>query len=282
MNLFFYFFKEMGDSLYRSKLVTSISIVTIGVLLFFLICLSLIILNVRRWVVENENQPQMSVYFNTNLSQEQESDLLININSVANAKKSKFITREESYNIFQSLYGSEMLSAVDENPFPAVLELNFPEDLPSGRIDFLSRVIDDFNGVESVVYSHEWMKKLQNFRSSISFGLAAFSIIMILVVFFTIMNTIKLTVYAREDMIRNMQYIGASGWYIRTPFVLEGIVQGMLGAFIALAAIVPVKLIVGNFNFYWGNMRFVVGIIFFGAVLGFLGSFFAVKKFIKL
>jgi cell division transport system permease protein len=239
-------------------------------------------INVHKWINDNENQPQMSVYLSVNLSREQEDDLVQNIISTANAKKTKFVSRDESYNVFLSIYGSEMLSAIDENPFPAVLELGFSNDFQKYEIDRLSEKIGSFYGVESLVYSNEWLKKLEKFRMKVSFGLVIFSIIMVLVVFFTIMNTIKLTVYAREDMIKNMQYIGASGWYIRAPFVLEGIVQGILGALIALMTIMPIKIFVGKFNFYWGNVEFMALIILFGAVLGFFGSFFAVKKFIKV
>lgn len=282
MNLIIYFIREMCGNLYRSKLLTMVSVITTGVLLFFLLILSLVLLNIRNWISASENQPQISVYFDTKLTDNQEIDLIESINSVANAEKSNFISREESYEIFQNIYGSQMLAAVDENPFPAVLELAFSKETESKKINLLSEKIGDFDGVESVVYSQEWLTKLQDFRKSVSKGLVVFAVIMIVVVFFTITNTIKLSVYAREDMIRNMQYIGASGWYIRTPFVLEGIMQGILGAVIAIAALIPVKLLAGNFQFFWGNAQIFAGIVVFGAFLGFFGSFFAVKKFIKI
>jgi cell division transport system permease protein len=282
MNLIIYFIREMCGNLYRSKLLTTVSVITSGVLLFFLLVLSLVLLNIRHWIGGSDSQPQISVYFDTKLTPQQEIDLIATINSVALPMSSNFVSREESYEIFKNLYGSEMLTAVDENPFPAVLELTFSNESESGKINLLSQKIGDYDGVESVVYSQEWLKQLQNFRNSVSKGLAVFAVIMIVVVFFTITNTIKLSVYAREDMIRNMQYIGASGWYIRTPFVLEGVVQGILGAMIAILALIPVKMLMGNFQFYWGNTQFFAGIIIFGAFLGFFGSFFAVKKFIKI
>jgi len=282
MNLIIYFIREMFGNLYRSKLLTMVSVVTTGVLLFFLLVLSLVLLNIRLWIDGSENQPQVSVYFDTKLTPEEEINLIETINLVAKPLKSNFVSREESYEIFSNIYGSDMLTAVEDNPFPAVLELAFSKEIESGKINLLSQKIGDFEGVESVVYSQEWLKKLEDFRNSVSKGLAVFAVIMIAVVFFTITNTIKLSVYAREDMIRNMQYIGASGWYIRTPFVLEGIVQGILGAAFAIIALVPVKILAGNFQFYWGSPQFFAGIVIFGAFLGFFGSFFAVKKFIKI
>ena len=282
MNLIFYFIREMCGNLYRSKLLTMVSVITTGVLLFFLLVFSLVLLNIRLWIGGSENQAQIRVYFETKLTVQQEIDLIEAVNSIAKPIVSNFISREESYEIFKQLYGSEMLAAVDENPFPAVLELGFSKETESGMIDSLSQEIGELDGVESVIYSHEWLKRLENFRNSVSKGLVIFAVIMIAVVFFTITNTIKLSVYAREDMIRNMQYIGASGWYIRTPFVLEGIVQGILGAAIAIIAITPVRILAGGFQLYWGSTQFFAGIVIFGAFLGFFGSFFAVKKFIKI
>lgn len=272
----------MFGNLYRSKLLTMVSVVTTGVLLFFLLCLSLVLLNIHFWINGSENQPQVSVYFDAKLTQEQEKKLVEEINLIAKPKNANFVSRDESYEIFKNLYGSEMLTAVEENPFPAVLELAFSKEIENEKINLLSKKIGDFNGVESVIYSQEWLKQLEDFRNSVSKGLAVFAVIMIVVVFFTITNTIKLSVYAREDMIRNMQYIGASGWYIRTPFVLEGIVQGILGAVFAILALIPVKILAGNFEFYWGNTQLFAGIIIFGGFLGFFGSFFAVKKFIRI
>ena len=282
MNTLFYFLRETCANLYRSKLLTTISVITTGVLLFFLLILSLVMINIQRWISGNENQPQVSVYFNADILPLQETELIEKIIFAAKPINSNFISRDDSYEIFKNLYGNEMLAAVDENPFPPVLELTFSNDVQNGEINLISKRIGEFEGVESVVFSHEWLKKLQGFRDSVSRGLAVFAAVMILVVFFTIMNTIKLTVYAREDMIRNMQYIGASGWYIRTPFVLEGIVQGLLGAVIAVIASFFVRFFAAGFDFYCGDIKLFAGVLVFGGILGFLGSFFAVKKFIKL
>jgi len=282
MNLIFYFVKETCSNLYRSKLLTTVSIITTGVLLFFLLILSLVLLNVRLWISGSENNSQVSVYFDVNLSAEQEKDLIEKINLTAAPLSTNFISRDESFEIFRTIYGSEMLLAVEENPFPAVLELSFSREIESSEINAIAVKINELDGVESIIYSQEWLERLEDFRRSVSKGLAVFSVIMIVVIFFTITNTIKLSVYARADMIRNMQYIGASRWYIRAPFVLEGIVQGILGAGIAIIALVPIKFLTGNFQFYWGSTQFFAGIIVFGAFLGFFGSFFAVKKFIKI
>jgi len=277
-----YFLRETCANLYRSKMLTTVSVITTGVLLFFLLIFSLVMINIRLWISGSENQPQISVYFDANISPELEAELIEKINSAAKPTSSSFISRDSSYNIFKNLYGSEMLASVEENPFPPVLELTFSKDIESGEINLICKRVGEFEGVESVVFSQEWLKKLQEFRDSVSKGLIAFAAVMILVVFFTIMNTIKLTVYAREDMIRNMQYIGASSWYIRAPFMLEGMFQGLIGAAIAVIASFLVRIFAANFDFYWGELKLFAAVLFFGASLGLLSSFFAVKKFIKL
>jgi cell division transport system permease protein len=284
MNTVFYFLRETCANLRRSKLLTTVSVLTTGVLLFFLLALSLIMLNVHHWV-SGENQAQVSVYFDTRITIEEErklADSIIYDIAAALAYDSRFISRDESFEIFQSIYGSEMLTAVEGNPFPALLELVFANNVSNEKIDSISQIIGNLQGVETVIYSHDWFEEVRNFRNSVSNGLIALAAVMVLVVFFTIMNTIKLTVYAREDIISNMQYVGASGWYIKTPFILEGIVQGTLGALIAVAAIFPMRFFVPDFDIYWGGAEILAGVVVFGAVLGFFGSSFAVKKFIKI
>jgi len=281
MNTVFYFLRETCANLRRSKLLTTVSVLTTGVLLFFLLALSLIMLNVHRWI-SGENHAQISVYFDTGISQEKEKELIDSVNYIASPQFSKFISRNESLDIFMSIYGTEMLTAVEGNPFPALMELAFPQDFSDEKIDSLIQKIGNLHGVETVIHSHDWLEEVQSFRNSVSNGLAILAAVMILVVFFTIVNTIKLTVYAREDIISNMQYVGASGWYIKMPFILEGIVQGTIGALIAVAAVFPMRFILPEFEIYWGSARLLAGVVVFGGVLGFFGSSFAVKKFIKI
>ncbi|MCL2845707.1 MAG: ABC transporter permease [Chitinivibrionia bacterium] len=282
MNTVFYFLRETYANLRRSKLLTTVSVLTTGVLLFFLLALSLIMLNIHLWI-SGENQTQISVYFDTRISLVEERKIADSIiyNIAANAS-ARFISRDKSFEIFQSIYGSEMLTAIEGNPFPALLELAFGQDVSNEKIDSISQIIGSLQGVETVIFSHDWFEEVRNFRNSVSNGLFALATVMVLVVFFTIMNTIKLTVYAREDIISNMQYVGASGWYIKTPFILEGIVQGTLGGLIAVAAIFPMRFIIPDFDIYWGGAQILAGVVIFGAILGFFGSSFAVKKFIKI
>jgi cell division transport system permease protein len=273
-----YFFREAFRALVEAKLMTFVSIFTVAITLFFLTVAYFGMENVNRWVDHYNHQSSVVAYFQLDLPEPQQTALYELIAKDSAVESAKLVTRAEAYGLFSSLYGKELLSAVEENPFPASVEID-PREASS--LAQLEQRITAMDGVESVSVSKEWLASLNQFQRYLQWGIAALIVIILLALYFTITNTIKLTVYARRELVVNMQYVGASRSYICTPFILEGMIQGVAGAVLAWFGVETIAVLLSKFSLYWGGTMLLPLMLTLGGVLGFLGSLDAVRKFVK-
>ncbi len=273
-----YFINEAFRSLWQAKLITFVSTITVGITLFFLTLLTLSLINVEKWVSEKSGGASVTAYLHHTLSPEAEGVALSEIREMKFIDSVNFIPREEAFSNFSSIYGEEILEAVDENPFPASVEV-YPED--RDNIDLMVNDLSSVKGVESVVYSQEWFEKLKNFKKKFNYYIYTISGVILFALFFTIANTIKLTVYAREELVVNMQYVGAARWHIRIPFIVEGVLQGVIGALLAFGGVSLIHIFLRDIPLYWADGNLLKVLVIAGATLGWGGSTTAVRRFIK-
>lgn len=191
------------------------------------------------------------------------------------------VGKDEAWKEFEKNYGSEMLDAVDENPLPARLDITLNEKIVySNAIETIKRKLQRFNGIDGINYSYELLEVLKKLNRIFLWGAVLIVPFLLLALHFMISNTVKLTIYARKDLIINMQYVGATGFFIRTPFVLEGILQGMIGGVFGIAGLSVLKLFLYRFSLYWGEWQFFPAIFLVGVLFGWIGSMSAVRRFL--
>ena len=135
-------------------------------------------------------------------------------------------------------------------------------------------------GVESVRYSREWIDLVERFRWYFFMASAIIGLIMILVLHFMISNTIKLTIYARKELVQNMHMVGATELFINMPFLLEGMLQGFIGGVVCIVALFFAKVSLSHLSFSWGPGNLPLIILSIGVFFGWIGSITAVRKFL--
>ncbi len=257
---------------------TFVSIFTVAITLFFLTVAYFGVENVNRWVDHYNHETSVVAYLQLDLTESEQLTLFKKVETLPEIENANFISRSEAYTLFASLYGKDLLSSVEENPFPASIEITPEENNSLGELD---EKLKSFQGIESVSVSKEWLASLNEFQKYLQLGISILVVVIIVALYFMITNTIKLTVYARRELVVNMQYVGASAWYIRTPFILEGMIQGVSGAFLAWIGVEVISVGLSHFSLYWGGTTLFPIMIGMGALLGFLGSLDAVRKFVR-
>ena len=160
----------------------------------------------------------------------------------------------------------------------------------SMNIEQAAQDIKNISWVSEVQYGHEWAEKFASFLGFVKLAAYVVGAFLSAAALFIISNTIRLTIYSRRDDIRVMRLLGASAPYIRTPFILEGLLMGFFGGIIAvvmlalgrygIAAKIPVYLSFITENPF-GLPTLVLALVFAGMVLGVLGSFFSLGRFLK-
>jgi cell division transport system permease protein len=280
-----YFVREALRGFYQAKLMTLVSVVTIAVSLFVLALAALAAYNVRRFVGILEDRADIVVYLDDTLARDQMrlASVGARIWEFPQVGSIDVIDKERAWQRFREMYGSDMLEMIDENPLPASVEVSMrPEHDTPGSVRDLAHELEVLDGVESVVYSADTVGRLRNFRWSSWIGVVLLMGLCVAVLHFVVANTVKLTIYARRELVVNMRFVGATDRFIETPFILEGILQGAIGAAIAIgaAALFLKPLLMGSSMFAWGPPRLFTLVLATGVLFGWFGSRSAVRKFL--
>lgn len=199
-----------------------------------------------------------------------------------------YVSPEEAESIFRHEFGEDAEVFFDETFLPASIKvLVEPDYANADSLALLAVEFASWNRVSEVIFNQPLLLKIQrNLRLFKTLGL----VLGILVVFastFLVANTIRLTIYARRLMIRTMKLIGATDKFVRRPFVVEGIIQGIIAGFIAAAALAGLYTMMQSYIPQmsaipvWQGVFFGSAEVFVGVLFGWLGSYFAVQRFIR-
>ena len=288
-----YFIKEVYTSFKRNIWMTLASIFTVVLSLFILGFFSIVILNLNKMADTLESQVQISVYLKDDLSQEEIDETKETLSKIEGLQDIKFTTREEAMKNFKERLGDQqfLLDALDDtNPLPNSFSLTVTSPQQVKTIADTAAALDS---VESASYSQDVINHLFNLTHLIRLIGVALIILLTGAAIFIISNTIRLTVFARRKEIAIMKYVGATDWFIRWPFLLEGICLGFIGGGLATIFLYIVYNQVTQ-EIYEAMAFFPLipqhpfidyislAILVAGIIIGALGSTISLKRFLKV
>lgn len=283
MGTILYFIKEAFRGFYQAKMMTFVSIMTIAAALFFVYVMIIGLFNIESVLKKTGNQPDLAVYVKDeaaadSISLHQIMDKIKSLDQVANVK---LIGKDSAWARFSKIYGEEMLDAIGENPLPVSFEIYLADHFHSSRIaQSLQREISAWSQIESVRYSREWINIVERFRWYFYAISIILGLIMLPALHFMISNTIKLTIYARKELVRNMHLVGATEFFVNMPFLLEGMLQGLIGGILCVITLIILRISLSHLPIFWGPGRLSLLIITLGVLFGWIGSISAVRKFL--
>ena len=288
-----YFIKEVYTSFKRNIWMTLASIFTVVLSLFVLGFFSIVILNLNKMADTLESQVQISVYLKDDLSQEEIDETKETLSKIEGLQDIKFTNREEAMENFKERLGDQqfLLDALDDtNPLPDSFSLTVTSPQQVKTIADTAAALDS---VESASYSQDIINHLFNLTHLIRLIGVALIILLTGAAIFIISNTIRLTVFARRKEIAIMKYVGATDWFIRWPFLLEGICLGFIGGGLATIFLYIVYNQVTQ-EIYEAMAFFPLipqhpfidyislAILVAGIIIGALGSTISLKRFLKV
>lgn len=284
-----YFIGEGSRGLFQAKLMTFISIVTVAIVLFVsgLVCVASF--SVWAYLKHAVERADFVVYLTDSASSNEvtRSNLLDSLRSFPQVLSVTYVDRDSALGRFSNLYGPEMLDAVDGNPLPASFEIALSRKYQSSAsAAALKDRLRNQKGVEGVRFAREWIEFLERVQHWFFYAAIALVAGMIVVLHMTVSNTIKLTIYARKELVRTMHLVGATRFYIAMPFIVEGMLQGCIGGAIAMVLFFILKVVfmaepsLRQVPLEWGPDLMPLGFLLTGVLFGWFGSVFAVRKFL--
>jgi cell division transport system permease protein len=285
-----YFVKEATTNLRRNKLMTVAAVLTAAVSLLLLASVLTLGDFVKSIAGEIEDKVEVNVFLQDGITGAQQTDVRSTLEELEVVKSVTYVDKEEAYAEFKDLYKDQ--PALWENIDPDVLPASFRVSLTDpDRVDVIRSKLDKNPAVEEIQDQRATVERLVSFTSL----LRTFSFVMVVVLLgaavLLISNGTQLAIYARRREIEIMKLVGATNWFVRLPFMLEGIAAGIAGAAIAILLVMGAKAVVKGripiwiptsalgigFDQMFGQIMWVV---LLGIVVGALGSAVAVRRFL--
>jgi cell division transport system permease protein len=233
-----YSFDEALASLWRGRRSGALSTATIAVALFMLGAFLITTSNLERLGREWSNSAQLSVYLTDGVTSGEREAIertLAPGNAVASIQ---YVSKADALARFKKTF-SDLSSTIDglgENPLPASFEVQLLGGSNS-VVDLLVAELRQLPGVADVRYDREWLARLVAAIDVIRLVGGVLGVLLTLAAALTVANVVRLGLYARRDELDIMDLVGAPSTFVRGPFVMEGTLQGGLGALAALAAL---------------------------------------------
>lgn len=280
------------NRLIKRRLVNSYlsTIMSISLVLLLVGLASLLLVNARSVSDYFKENMQVSVL----LKQEIGNKDAIAFQSVLDTKnyvhRSKFISKEQGTQELSELLGSDFLKVFKSSPVPASIELKLKADYVSqDSLAIVKKEVSAYPQVEEVVYQQSLVDALNSNLTKISLVLGVFILLLLFISFVLINNTVRLNVHSRRFTIHTMKLVGATRAFIRMPFLVQSIFQGLFSAMIAILLLLGILFFVRNefeqlFEiFKLDLLLLVIGIVVAsGLVICVLSTYFAVNKLVSL
>ena len=190
----------------------------------------LLVVNINEMIADLESENEVVAFIDENLTEEEARAIEPLIEAVPNVADAQFMSRAEAMENFQEDYDPELFDSLDESVFRHRYIIQLTD------ISLMSQTEADLENVDGVAKVNAHLDYAQGFitaRNIVSIVSLALIIILIVVSFFIMTNTIKLATFTRREEIAIMRMVGASNGFIRCPFIVEGLVLGLLGGLLA-------------------------------------------------
>lgn len=245
---FFYTLKQAFTQVARNKTMTLTSLFSITAMLLILGMFFILAVNVNLMTENTKQQFDLvEIYL---LDETPESDIqsmMQSLQGLNEVEKVDFLSKEDAMTEMQERWGENayLLDGLSENPLPRSIRVTV-KDVSDAEsvVDYA----DGFSGVEDIKYSQSEVDKIIKITDGIQIGALVVIVFLIVVSIVVVSNTVKLTVLARGREISIMKYVGATNWFIRGPFLAEGIVIGIIAAVISSGLV--------SVLYYWLSQSF--------------------------
>lgn len=287
-----WFFKEAIISLRRNWVMSAAAVATVALSLFVVGIFAFTAITFNNLISRFEKQVEIKVYLKDSVDPNSVQKLQDEIYSWKEVEVVRYVSKEEALERFKQQFKDQpdLIKNLPGNPLPASFEIRLKDPRQ------VEKVAARFNGrqeVDTVEYGKQIVDRLFSAVRVIRYAGLTFIFLLSFVSLVLIVNTIRIAIFSRRQEVVIMRLVGASNWFIRLPFVIEGCIQGIAGAVLAATGIYLLKTtffenVVSQIP--WLPLRFenllfwqiTLGLIFGGLAIGAVGSGIALRRFLRV
>ncbi|NMB95793.1 MAG: ABC transporter permease [Clostridiaceae bacterium] len=292
-----YIFNDGVKNVYKNRLMSLASISTIMASLLIFGIFYLMIINVKYNVMNLNEQPEMQVFCNPELDDIGVRLVHNTLTRNDNIAEVTMVTKEQAFEKVKEMLDddADLLEGMDNSFLPVSFIIKL-DDIENS--DEIVKELSRINGVDKVTYPQKTIEFISKFTKWIQAISILLTTVLLVVSVFIISNTIKLTVFARRKEISIMKYIGATNWFIRWPFIIEGILIGFIGAVVSFLVSgyfyneIETKFtselaqlgtdIITLLKFNEVSLPMILLYLLLGCTVGAFGSMISIRKYLKV
>jgi cell division transport system permease protein len=282
-----YLLKEGFSGFQRAKLSMVSAIVTIGISLLLLGCFTILLLNANTIVETLREKVEMEAFLRDDLAPEVIAQVKDRIAMLQGVREIKFVSKEEAAEIFKKEFGEDIYKVLNFNPLPPSVKISLQSNYRNSSA--AAAVYDSVRttaGIEDVIYRKDLLEMLDKRAVAFLWLMLGIGVFVTISSVFLVANTIRLAIYAKRQIIRTMKLIGATRGLIRTPFLIEGLVQGFIGGCVSAGIVFVIFEYLGRWvsvqlsDFVHVDPIYYAVMLAVGCLLGIIGSLISIRRFI--
>lgn len=287
-----YFIVDAFKSIKRNRTISFAAMITVLITFFVFGTFTLLALNFNKSIEDVASKIQIQVYLRDDIKLVDQKEIELKLMESPKVSEVKYESKDQAFLNLKENLGSNagLLEGYDlnNNPLPSSFIVNLKDPSYAQEV---TKLVEGMTGVEGIGNQQEVIDTISKFVKVVQIVGIGLFIVFIGVSIFLIMNTIKITVYSRRREVGIMKFVGATDWFIRWPFVIEGIVIGSIGSLLSSI----VLYFAYNSVFKWiVSSMFIVNLVqpqfilttllaYFvggGIIVGAIASIFALRKFL--
>jgi cell division transport system permease protein len=282
--------REGFSSIGRAKLPAAITVTISFFALVLLALFSTVSLSFLDVIQELRSRVEIEVFLGDSMSEPQAMDIARQIKMVKGVHEAVYVSKDEAAKTFTQDFGEDIVRILGSNPLPRSIRLKFFPDY--ARPDSLQRIIPKIQSLVpggDIRYNQLFLGQIEQNARMFTLLTGGIGLLISLATIVLIGYTIRLAMYSRQEKIRTMRLVGATGWFIGAPYVIEGALQGLISG---VLAVVAVYLLFDQLLFRYEPAMYQIvqpsallvypAMIVLGLLLGVFGSALSVSKYLRV
>ncbi|MFA6334643.1 MAG: permease-like cell division protein FtsX [Bacteroidales bacterium] len=266
------------------------SVISISLVLLFVGIIGILAVNAKSVSDYFKENIKLSVIFEKDITSERAKEISERLKSREFVKKAEFISQEQGTKEMKELLGEDFLDIFEVNPIPLSVDLYFKADyVLTDSIEVIEKELMADPGVKELVYQKSLVNVINQNMARIGIVLSIFVVLLLFVSFVLINNTVRLNVYSKRFTIHTMKLVGAKRSFIRKPFLIQGMYQGLI------AGVISVALLSLILYFVWRDLRqlylifdqklillVLLSVIVSGVLICLISTYFVVNRLVSV
>ena len=280
----FFAFSEGLRGMTKARLATIVSITSITVTIILIGLFIVFSINLHNWIDQVRQKIEMEAFLKIDVKANQIEGIEKRLVAEKGIDSVKYVSKESAAKRFKQEFGEDVISLLEFNPFPASFTIYLENTYRSAEgAKNIKQILEQYQQIDEVVYQEPLLLTIDRYINIIYIILIITSLLIITIAITLINNTIRLTIYARRDIIQIMRLVGATEGFVRRPFLIEGIMQGVIGSliasFIVFYLVKIVKILFLPYILF--DSQIILGLVIFGFFIGMTSSYISVGKYMR-